>query len=475
MKNLFYFFLWLSLVGNSYSKSVTWYKIFQHTSSSILYKSHQTNDGGYITVGIDRIGIDYKMIFAKVNQYGDSVWSKYYDLNIKANYRGFWIENTYDKGFIISGSGDGPNTDAYLVKLDSLGNIKWTKIFSTPDLDQGRCVKELPDRGFILLTRIASFPYNHIVLTRTDSAGKSLWSKSYGNFDIGTEVDFIENSGFIVSGYRFDGDTSKLYMLRTDLNGDTLWTKMYKEFHHAGAYSIDITQDNGFIIGGGVDTITNFTNRSLVVKFDSLGNIQWHKIYANGFNEICYSIKKFSNTGYVFCGYSDSLEFINQRGLVRRIDLSGNVLYEKYLTVGGIENRFYSVELTNDNGLILSGNCSTFNNTFGLLVKTDSTGNIYPVGINNSNLILQDFELQQNYPNPFNPITSISYYLPNKGEVSLIVYDIQGKEIITLANEKQSAGSHSVQFDGSNLSSGIYFYKLRVGQFEETKKMVLIK
>ena len=89
--------------------------------------------------------------------------------------------------------------------------------------------------------------------------------------------------------------------------------------------------------------------------------------------------------------------------------------------------------------------------------------------------IPSNFELAQNYPNPFNPVTSIKYSLPNDGLVTITVYDITGKEIKKLVNEVKKAGYYSISFNASNLSSGIYFYKLNTSDFAQTKKMVLIK
>lgn len=86
-----------------------------------------------------------------------------------------------------------------------------------------------------------------------------------------------------------------------------------------------------------------------------------------------------------------------------------------------------------------------------------------------------NFVLSQNYPNPFNPSTTLNYSLPESGLVTLKIYDILGREIKTLVEEIKPAGNYSVQFGGQNLTSGIYFYQLRSGNFISTRKMVLIK
>jgi hypothetical protein len=85
------------------------------------------------------------------------------------------------------------------------------------------------------------------------------------------------------------------------------------------------------------------------------------------------------------------------------------------------------------------------------------------------------FQLAQNYPNPFNPTTSIKYSLASKSKVELKIYNILGKEIVTLVNNFQDAGNYEVKFNAQNLSSGVYFYELNAGNFSAKKKMVLLK
>jgi len=90
-------------------------------------------------------------------------------------------------------------------------------------------------------------------------------------------------------------------------------------------------------------------------------------------------------------------------------------------------------------------------------------------------IIPQNYKLEQNFPNPFNSMTNVKFEILNSGNAKIIVYDLLGKEVITLLNQRLQAGSYKVIFDGSGLPSGMYFYKLTAGEFIEVKKMLLLK
>ncbi len=85
------------------------------------------------------------------------------------------------------------------------------------------------------------------------------------------------------------------------------------------------------------------------------------------------------------------------------------------------------------------------------------------------------FNLMQNYPNPFNPSTTISFSLPSKSFVSLKIFDVIGNEIATIVNQELSAGNYTKQWNAENMSSGVYYYQLKAGNFSETKKLVLLR
>jgi hypothetical protein len=91
------------------------------------------------------------------------------------------------------------------------------------------------------------------------------------------------------------------------------------------------------------------------------------------------------------------------------------------------------------------------------------------------NTISYMFDLEQNYPNPFNPTTKIKYQIPELSFVTFKIYDVLGNEIVTLVNEEKPAGTYEVEFDGTKLPSGIYFYRMQALNFVETKKMILLK
>ncbi|MBT8378968.1 MAG: T9SS type A sorting domain-containing protein [Ignavibacteria bacterium] len=89
--------------------------------------------------------------------------------------------------------------------------------------------------------------------------------------------------------------------------------------------------------------------------------------------------------------------------------------------------------------------------------------------------IPKEYKLEQNYPNPFNPSTTIRYSLPKESFVTLKVYNLLGEEVATLINGEQIIGNYEIEFDASDLSSGIYLYSIQAGDFVETKKMILLK
>jgi hypothetical protein len=148
-------------------------------------------------------------------------------------------------------------------------------------------------------------------------------------------------------------------------------------------------------------------------------------------------------------------------------------------------NNFFSIGFKEGFGTTTEINHYSFNDQVNLNTITDIYYRLNQIDYDGSYEYSQvlkvtydvpfEFSLEQNYPNPFNPSTRISYSVPKNAQVNLKIYDIMGAEVRELVNQKQPAGLYEVQFDGSNFSSGMYFYKLTAGDFVSVKKMTLLK
>ena len=169
----------------------------------------------------------------------------------------------------------------------------------------------------------------------------------------------------------------------------------------------------------------------------------------------------------------------------RRPELQGAYIYGDYCN-GNISMLRYNNGIVTSDSLLTT--LPTSLSSFGvdqlneLYIMGYSNGKIYrfnksyPSGIVvNSNSIPDRFLLRQNYPNPFNPSTNINFQIKESSIAVLKIYDILGKELVTLVNEKLNSGTYTVQFPADHLPSGIYYYKLEAGDFKDIKKMVLLK
>ena len=134
----------------------------------------------------------------------------------------------------------------------------------------------------------------------------------------------------------------------------------------------------------------------------------------------------------------------------------------------------------------------TWTEEFGLLLETETWGTLatltgcyidgvvygdtsLAVSVDDDPFIIHNFKLYQNYPNPFNPATTIEYELQEYAYVNLKVYDVLGNEIAVLVNEEKYAGKYSIKFNGKDLTSGVYFYKLTIGGNTQVRKMILLQ
>jgi ligand-binding sensor domain-containing protein len=191
-------------------------------------------------------------------------------------------------------------------------------------------------------------------------------------------------------------------------------------------------------------------------------------------------LAKFDDTNWTVYNTSNSdIPDNSVRAIV--IDNSGNKWIGTFRGLAKFDNTNWVVYDTNNSGL-------PFNNVYTIAIDnlenkwigTEGGLAVYREGgvVSVSEApeeVPGNFILYQNYPNPFNPSTTIQYQLPGAGFVTLKIYDLLGREIFTLVNKEQTAGRYEVNFNASNLASGIYFYQIKSSSFVLTKKMVYLK
>jgi len=232
-------------------------------------------------------------------------------------------------------------------------------------------------------------------------------------------------------------------VLRSTDNGDN-WSQINNGVIFTRVYSLAINDSGHIFVGAKGGRLFRSTDNG-----DS-----WSQIN-NGWTSTAFTLA-FNDKGHVFAGTGS--------GVFRSTDNGDNWTEIN----NGLTTTIILSLALNDAGQIFAGTSGggVFRSVETTTVSVESSMDIAP----------KNFALSQNYPNPFNPSTIILYSISKSDFVTLIIYDILGREIQTLVNEFQIANTYSVNFDASNLSNGVYFYRLQIGQdFVEAKKMLLIK
>jgi hypothetical protein len=261
-------------------------------------------------------------------------------------------------------------------------------------------------------------------LVRLTPQGDTIWTKflltnaeSYGS-----SVQQTLDGGFIAAGSIFSPGVVGYYdgfLIKITATGDSIWTRTFGKVKVADVVQ---TADRGYILAGQI-AIEDSTPRSYMIKTNDLGDTLWTRQFAAPYMAWATSVRQTSDNGYI---------------------VTGSTLKDQQPTDWDI-----------------------------FLTKTSVSG---LVNVEGEVLSPRELQLFQNHPNPFNPSTVIRFSIASPSHIRLKVYDILGREVATLVDGKLNVGGHSVLFEATNLSSGVYVYRLTSENgYSEARKLVLIK
>jgi len=467
---------------------------------------------------------DYLTI--KYNQAGDTVWSRRY--NGPGNK---WDEanaiavdtsgNVYVTGSSTGSGGIYFYTDYATIKYNSNGGEEWVRRYNGPgNLDDVSYSIAIDRSGYVYVTggSHGNGTSEDYATIKYNANGSEQWVKRYTDFFGGrafsVAVDRLGN--VYVTGSSWDGGASldDYLTIKYNSSGVLQWEARYNymDYFSDAAYGIVIDSSGDIYVNGTRGTI----------KYNSEGIQQGSLIFGgNGPKSTALDYSgNFYATGFIYGGTSN--DYITKKynaagvqqwslfynGPEDSIDIANCIAVDDYgnaYVTGRIDGSYnlsgdYGTIKYNSQGVMqwierYDGPVNSYDEAVSIAI--DGSGNVYVTGksIGNetgydyatikysqstgisqiSSGIPENFTLLQNYPNPFNPVTNLEFGISDLGFVSLKVYDILGKEVATLVNEKLSPGKYKVEFDGSGLTSGVYFYRITAGEFTDTKRMLLVK
>lgn len=454
----------------------------------------QTSDGGYILAGGTGIFDDsperqpFDIYVIKTDEWGDTVWTRVYGGPGEDWSRS--VIETGDGGYLVAGWTDSfgaGGADAYLLEIDSSGDTVWTRTYGGVDYDNAMSVAQTNDGGYIISGSTYSFGAgsSDLYLIKTDSDADTMWTRSFGGagHDNGASIAQTLDGGYIVVGITrsFGAGGADVYLIKTDSSGDTVWTRTYGGLEYDSGASVAQTLDGGYIIVGNTSSFGAGGADVYLLKTDSSGDTVWTRTHGGSADEYGYSVAQTSDGTYIIAGFTYSLGAGGADVYLLKTDSSGDTIWTR--TYGGsAEDVGNSVAQTSDGGYIVAG----YTYSFGAggydvyLIKTDANGWVQVGGQNDEEPGQRLAYLRQNRPNPFGGVTTISYAVPDRGRVSLAVYDIRGALVRELVSGAVSAGLHQVVWDGRDgrgrvVGSGVYFCRLEAGELRETRRMVLLR
>ncbi|MBK9331600.1 MAG: T9SS type A sorting domain-containing protein [Ignavibacteria bacterium] len=456
------------------AQSITWENTYINSNSPFrngINALCKSDSGNFFLAGYTLIPSNisyYKIWVLKINSYGDTIWTKTYGRN---GSQATTVVSNSDGGCTISGR----TGEAFTIRIDKDGNVLWEKYYGGYAVQIYKIIQTY-DKSYLACGTIN---LQDGYLFKVDSLGNFLWDKTYLNNHIIEFNDIIEKNGFYyITGTLRETfqDTSAAIFKKLDVSGNELLNKRIKIQNKITHAKKVLIENDKFILAGSLLN-SSLTNEILFFnKIDSNGVSEYEKVYTSNYSEYFSDMNILSKNRYILVSSLDTSDYLFGKIIIA--DSIGNIIkYRIFPTSSFIV--FESLLTLLNEDIVIAGsadfNISEYDQV-GYVVRTDSNLFIKNVGINSNSIILPEkLKLYQNYPNPFNPVTKITFNIPVSGNISIRVYDITGKVIKTLVNEFRNAGTYYTEFNGTDLSSGVYYYKMETGNFSEIKKMILLK
>jgi len=303
------------------------------------------------------------------------------------------IITTIDTAYAIIGAtesfGNG-NTDMYLFKIDSLGNLLWSKTYGGTNVDWGMDLKQTLDTGYILAgySNSQSWDYN-IYVVKTDSIGNSLWTRTYGgnDWDFSYSIETTSDSGYIIAGetYSYGSGLSDGYAIKLDSLGDTTWTKTFGGIGKDVFYDVIETYNGNLLFAGSKTSIDGDTDYWLV-KTDNYGNELWEYTAGDSLDEVINDVIELTDSNYYFIGTKESIIGTQLIMEYHKLNEFGAYMYGDNFDMANDEKGKFILQYANETDIILGGGGNSVGNGgydvvsikidelgFGSIYSTDGT------------------------------------------------------------------------------------------------------
>jgi uncharacterized delta-60 repeat protein len=357
------------------------------TNADGAYSIQQTSDGGYIVAGsTESFGTGGDFLIVKLDSSGNIQWSR--AIGGINNEGAGSIQQTSDGGYIVAGYTNifgTYNSDILIIKLNSSGNIQWSRAIVGTNDDTASYIQQTSDGGYIVAGVTRSFGagnYDALII-KLNSSGNIQWSRAIGgtNDDYALSIQQTSDGGYIFAGATGSfGAGGDFLIIKLNSSGNIQWSRAIGGTNNDEAYSIQQTSDGGYIVAGVTRSFGAGNYDALIIKLNSSGNIQWSRAIGGTNADEARSIQQTSDGGYIVAGWTNIFGTGNYDFLIIKLDSSGNIQWSR--AIGGTNNDYaYSIQQTSDGGYIVAGATVSFGAGGDvLIIKLDSSGNISGCG-----------------------------------------------------------------------------------------------